>query len=309
VKHQKHYSNGKFLISGEYLVLKGATALAVPLKPGQSLEVIPETNNDFHLRWIARVNNEFWFEAILDMDSLEVIESSDLEKARTLSELLKQAKALNPKVLKNTCGFDVITNAGFDINWGLGSSSTLTANVSLWFGVDPFKLHFKTSSGSGYDVACANAEGPIFYTLHDKVPTVELANFNPDFSEKLFFTYLGMKQKSENSIIESASRLRNKTAEIKRISEISRELTSTHDLEEFEYFINESEKIMSGVLGLPTIKEKAFKDFPGSVKSLGAWGGDFVMMTWQDTLENLRRYLQSKKLDVVFPFDEIVLNR
>jgi mevalonate kinase len=309
VTNQRYYSNGKLLISGEYLVLKGATALAVPLKFGQNLEVFPETNDDYHLRWKAMMNNVFWFEAVLDIDSMAVIESSDLEKAKTLSELLKQADGLNPKVLKNTNGFDVVTHADFDINWGLGSSSTLIANVAQWFSIDAYQLHFKVSSGSAYDIACANADGPIFYTLDGENPFIEAANFNPDFSDKLYFVYLGRKQKSDKSIVDFASRLEGRNVEIERISEISRELTATNDLEEFEFFINESEQIMSEVLDLPTVKETTFKDFPGAVKSLGAWGGDFVMMTWEDGIEELKQYLQTKNLDVVFAYDEIVLKK
>jgi mevalonate kinase len=220
VKGQKHYSNGKLLISGEYLVLKGAKALAVPLKFGQSLEVIPNTNDDFHLQWKALVKNGFWFEAILDIDSLDVIETSDLEKAIRLSKLLKKANAHNPIALKNAQGFEVLTNADFDINWGLGSSSTLVANVAKWFEVDAFKLHFATSSGSGYDIACADADGPVFYTLNDKQPLIEPAYFNPDFSNQLYFVYLGNKQQSQQSIKDFSDKLENRQKEIERISEI-----------------------------------------------------------------------------------------
>ena len=306
---QQYYSNGKFLITGEYLVLKGAKALAVPLKFGQVLEVRLNTNPDFQLRWKASVESKFWFEAILDIESLEILESSDLQKAKTLSSLLKQAKTLNPKVLRNTKGFDVHTNADFDINWGLGSSSTLISNVAKWFGIDPFRLHFNTSSGSGYDIACANADGPIFYTLRGERPLVETAHFNPDFSQQLYFVYLGNKQQSHQSIRDFSGRLNNREKEIGRISEITEELTSTHDLEEFEFFIDEHEQIMSAVLGIPTVKETMFGDFPGSVKSLGAWGGDFVMLTWRDEKRELIGYLAKKGMKTVFGFDEIVLNK
>ncbi len=37
----KFHSNGKLLITGEYAVLDGALALAVPTQFGQSLEVNP----------------------------------------------------------------------------------------------------------------------------------------------------------------------------------------------------------------------------------------------------------------------------
>ena len=304
---QKYYSNGKFLITGEYLVLKGAKALAVPLKFGQTLEIHSNTNPDFLLRWKASAVNKFWFEAILDIESLEVLESSDLQKAKTLSSLLKQAKALNPKVLRNVGGFDVHTNAGFDITWGLGSSSTLISNVAKWFRIDPFRLHFKTSSGSGYDIACANADGPIFYSLRDKRPLVETAGFNPDFSRQLYFVYLGNKQQSHQSIKDFSGWLNNKEKETGRISEITGELISKHDLEEFEFFIEEHEQIMSAILGVPTVKETTFAGFPGSVKLLGAWGGDFVMMSWRGEKNELIGYLDKKGMETVFGFDEIVL--
>ena len=42
----RYSSHGKFLLTGEYLVLKGALALALPLKLGQSMtvETFPETS-------------------------------------------------------------------------------------------------------------------------------------------------------------------------------------------------------------------------------------------------------------------------
>ena len=46
-------SNGKFLLTGEYLVLKGATALALPLKKGQSLDVEILDGNEGLIHWDA----------------------------------------------------------------------------------------------------------------------------------------------------------------------------------------------------------------------------------------------------------------
>lgn len=307
MKNLSFYSSGKFLISGEYLVLKGAKSLAVPLKFGQTIEVSPDSNKDFVLRWQAFEYNKFWFEAIFELPDFGIIETSDLARANYLSEILKQAATLNPKAIHHSKGIDVKTNANFALNWGLGSSSTLVANIAGWFQIDPMQLHFKTSSGSGYDVACADAAGPIFYTLHQKQALIENANFHPDFAQNLYFVYLGKKQQSHQSIRDFSARLNDREAEIRRISEISQELTETHDLEEFEFFINEHEQIMSGILEIPTIKETTFGDFPGSVKSLGAWGGDFVLMTWKDGLDNLKKYLETKNLAVVFPYNEIIL--
>ena len=46
---QKFYANGKLLLTGEYLVLDGAQALALPTKHGQGL--IIEERKEKGLKW------------------------------------------------------------------------------------------------------------------------------------------------------------------------------------------------------------------------------------------------------------------
>lgn len=302
------YSNGKFLISGEYLVLKGATSLALPLKYGQGIQIVPNETNDFQLHWKTWIKDQLWIDSTFDIDTLELIESNSISDSTHLQQILKAANKLNPAFLKTSKGLDVLSTINFDIGWGLGSSSSLTANVARMFDVNPFDLHFQSSAGSGYDIACASASGSILYTLKaNNIPVVKNVDFHPDFKNELYFVYLGQKQRSHQSIRDFHSRLVSRKSEIRRVSEISQELLATHDLEEFEFFLNELEQIMSGVLDLPTVKDKLFADFPGTVKSLGAWGGDFVMMTWQEDFEKLKQYLKTKNLDVVFRYDHLVL--
>ena len=43
--------------------------------------------------------------------------------------------------------------------------------------------------------------------------------------------------------------------------------------------MNEHEYLISAILEQETIKEKLFPMYPNSIKSLGAWGGDFIMVT------------------------------
>ena len=47
---QTFYSNGKLLLTGEYLVIDGAKAIAIPTKKGQSLSV-KETEEGSQLIW------------------------------------------------------------------------------------------------------------------------------------------------------------------------------------------------------------------------------------------------------------------
>ena len=58
---EKHYSNGKLLLTGEYLVLDGAKSLAIPTKFGQDL-VISKIKEP-QLIWGSFTNTgECWFE-------------------------------------------------------------------------------------------------------------------------------------------------------------------------------------------------------------------------------------------------------
>ena len=57
------YSKGKLLLTGEYLVLDGAKALALPTKKGQSLLV--EKNNSGLLSWTSfDCHKQVWYKTI-----------------------------------------------------------------------------------------------------------------------------------------------------------------------------------------------------------------------------------------------------
>jgi len=90
------HSNGKLLISGEYLVMQGALALAVPVKFGQALSV--KKSNASYLHWETYVQDKLWFSARFNHDfSFE--KASDEQTAAFLSKLLKTAQRLNPQFL------------------------------------------------------------------------------------------------------------------------------------------------------------------------------------------------------------------
>ena len=193
---QIYHSYGKFLLTGEYLVLKGALALALPLKLGQTLTV--ETVCTPSLQWNAYKPDGSWFSVTLNPENLEIIDSDDRPKAEKLRQILQAVKQLNPNVFEgNNLIFN--THLDFDPNWGLGSSSTLIANLVRWADVNPYELLKLTFGGSGYDIACATAEQPIYYQVKTEVPepvegptpTVEPINFNPPFADHLYFIYQG----------------------------------------------------------------------------------------------------------------------
>jgi len=183
------YSNGKLLITGEYVVLDGAKALAIPTKFGQYLTVEPVLES-WSLEWISyNLDGTIWFEETLPFSTLihkERFPESHTIK-NTLVEIMHEAYLLNPTFITKSNGFKVTTQLTFPKNWGLGTSSTLINNIAQWANVDPFLLLKNSFGGSGYDIACAKNNTPILYQLLNNIPYIEQVNFNPIFSEQLYF--------------------------------------------------------------------------------------------------------------------------
>ena len=324
-----YQAHGKFLLTGEYLVLKGALALATPLKLGQSLTV--ETVCTPSLQWNAHKPNAPWFSVSLNPENLEIIDSDDQSKAEKLRQILQAVKQLNPNAFEGK-SLKFTTRLDFDPNWGLGSSSTLIANIARWADVNPYELLKLTFGGSGYDIACATAEGPIYYQLsmsksafrqaqqptldlpakvpepvEGPTPMVEPIDFNPPFAEHLFFIYQGQKQSSSKEIkafLAQANPI-DLHKDIESVSEISRAVPKCETLDEFAMLMQCHERIISRCIGQEPV-QKRFPDFEGVLKSLGAWGGDFILAATEWTENQVREYFKGKGLEVVFGYNDLV---
>lgn len=301
---KEFYSNGKLLLSGEYAILDGALGLAVPTKYGQSLKVTP-TSFVGLLEWTSldEKDNE-WFRGSFNLEALTLISSTDDVISNTLITLLSEAKSQNPEFLKNIDGLKVETYLSFPRLWGLGSSSTLINNIAQWAQVDAYRLLNNAFGGSGYDIACAQHNSPIFYQLKNNIPKVEEVPFNPSFKNSIYFVYLNQKQSSKTAIAAYREQEFNKESLLEDISEITKKMATSSSLPMFESLMLEHEKILSKVLGLQTIKSKLFPDYPGALKSLGAWGGDFIMVTGDQKTPS---YFKAKGFETVISFSELVL--
>ena len=307
----EYYSNGKLLLTGEYFVLDGAKALAVPTTCGQDL--IVESIQEPQLIWQSFTNEgECWLEAIFDLPKLrlanatfEAVEDGGKDTiAENLNKILKETQNLNSAFLNSEKGFLVKTKLNFPRNWGLGSSSTLINNVANWAKVDPYKLLENTFGGSGYDIACAQHNSPIFFTKHNSEIMVEEVNFNPTFIDQLYFVYLNKKQNSREGI-ERYKKLKGKlTSELKQISELSEAFLTCGNLSDFEKLLKEHEQIVSKTIQLKPIQKQLFSDYFGQTKSLGAWGGDFILATGN---ENTQNYFNQKGFSTVIPYQKMVL--
>ena len=164
-----YYAHGKLLLTAEYLVLKGAKALAVPTRLGQSLRVSTLTKNELH--WRAKVLDTQWFDVNFDAH-LEIIKCSSLDLATKLQSILKPIIHLYPQTKTVLTQKELTTNLEFDINWGLGSSSTLISLLAQWLEVNPYPILEATFGGSGYDLACATSSTPLIYQFINNKPVI-----------------------------------------------------------------------------------------------------------------------------------------
>lgn len=300
------YSNGKLMLTGEYVVLDGATALALPTKFGQDMVVEHGTGRLIQWKSIDS-DGSVWFEDTITFDAIsnkDYVQQTDNIK-NTLIEILHEAYLAKPDFVNDSDGYVITTNLTFPKFWGLGTSSTLINNIAQWLEIDAFALLQNSFGGSGYDIASAQHDTAILYRLEHQKPVVRPVKYKPVFSEHLYFVYLNKKQSSKGAI---ASYYNNKPVNISKIvgalDIITASILNADDITTLAEEIQKHENIISVILEMDTVREAFFSDFNGVIKSLGAWGGDFVLAV---TRENPVQYFSSRGFDTVIPFDDMVL--
>jgi mevalonate kinase len=323
MSEQHFFAKGKLLFTAEYAVLDGATALALPTKMGQSLNIKPSETND--LAWTSfDADGKEWFSATFDFDTFKCKKTSNFDVAMMLEKVFAAAVHLkyDNSVAKNRgirpppylMPFSAETRLTFPRDWGLGTSSTLIANIAQVFKINPYALLAATFGGSGYDIACATADSPILFKLDNGVAVSEKAAFSPTFSENLYFIYLGKKQNSREGIeryknrkIEAKNALNTEGGYLKEISDLTTAFLTAIDLKTFEKLIVQHENIIASLIDLPRAKMLYFADYWSEIKSLGAWGGDFVLATSDRNASETKKYFIAKGFDTILTYSEMVL--
>ncbi|XCI75729.1 MAG: GYDIA family GHMP kinase [Flavobacteriales bacterium] len=303
MRPQYFYSHGKLLLTGEYLILDGAWGLALPTSKGQVLRVSPsEAYTKLYWKSLDETS-QIWFEASFELPSLRIHHHTGEKVALLLKKLLQNAQRLQVDFLQKPSGISVETQLEFPRNWGLGSSSTLIYNIAQWAGVDPYTLLWSSLPGSGYDIACAIHHRPILYRLKNQKPQVVPIAPPPLFKEVVYFLHLNRKQNSRKAIQTYRTKdIANESFEL--ISSITQKVLYCTTLDDFENLLSYHEQILSTLLGTPSIKEQYFSDYPGVIKSLGAWGGDFALV---GVREGMRDYFSQKGFHTMVPFNEMML--
>lgn len=300
---ERFYSHGKVLLTAEYGVLDGALALALPAVFGQDLMVGKQEEG--HLLWQSLDHQgEIWLEVRLDLSTRSILQTTDAPKAETLLKLLLEAQRLNPSFLNSAEGILVRTHLDFPRNWGLGTSSTLVNNIGQWAQVDPYQLLWNVLSGSGYDLACAQAQGPVLYQLVDGKPQTTPIVFDPPFKEQLFFVYLNQKRNSAQAVAQYKRSKERNAVFTQQLTQLTQAFLRCTEMAAFEALMEEHEALMAQELGATPVKAERFPDYVGAIKSLGAWGGDFVLATGNEKTPD---YFQSRGFDTIVPYVDMVL--
>ncbi len=284
--------------------MEGATGLAVPVIWGQGMKVTESQGAG--INWTTKDHKgDKWFECKLNLIDLAIEKTNDEEKAQFIQSLIKSAAQLNSDFLSKWKKHKVTCDLEFDPSWGLGTSSTLIANLAVWAELSPFELFFDTQEGSGYDVAAAMAEEPLLYQKNDDELSFETFEWNKDLMDAIYVFYQGQKQSSLEEVRAWKSNRTWKKKDVKQVSDISESLADCENEADAIMLLGDQVKLMERILDR-TAYDGRFSDFEGVIKPLGAWGGDFGLALHQEE-EYTQKYLAEKGIETVFRLGDIVV--
>lgn len=289
------------MLTSEYFAIDGALVLAVPTRLGQEFFFQEKENEQSLVFWEAYHQNKLWLKAVIDYKNWKVLETNITSGAEFILKTLKNVQGLSETRFKGSNSYYLKTNLQFPANYGLGSSSTLMNNLAEWSETDPFYLNTISLGGSGYDIAVAKEKSAVLYQSKPEIK-YEKINFSPAFKNELIFIHLNQKQDSREGINFYKSKTRSKKL-VDEFSNLTRNILLCNELEMFSQLMTVHEQKISNFLEIPTVKERFFKDCPSFVKSLGAWGGDFVMSA---KFEGFKDYFWGKGFTTIFDWGDLI---
>lgn len=117
--------------------------------------------------------------------------------------------------------------------------------------------------------------------------------------------YLNKKRNSKSAIADYHT---NKTSQlssyIAAINTLTQDILAANNIDVFTQLLHQHETLLSALLNTETVKNALFPEFDGAVKSLGAWGGDFVLVV---SKENPKSYFVAKGYETVIPYQEMIV--
>lgn len=295
------FSPGKLMLTSEYFAMDGALVLAVPTKLGQEFSFDEQNDGKSLIFWNAYHQNKLWLQAVIDYKNWQIIETNIPSSAEFILNTLKNVQSLSTTKFKSNSTYYLKTNLQFPSDYGLGSSSTLMNNFAEWAEIDPFHLNAISLGGSGYDIAVAKEKSAVLFQNKPEIK-YDKVNFNPSFKNELIFIHLNQKQDSREGI--TLYKSKNKSQKlVDEFSNLTKNILVCNELENFSQLMLIHEQKISNFLEIPTVKERFFADCPIFIKSLGAWGGDFVMSS---KFEGFRDYFWGKGFNTIFEYSDLI---
>ncbi|ATN07587.1 30S ribosomal protein S6 [Chryseobacterium indologenes] len=295
------FSPGKLMLTSEYFAIDGALVLAVPTRLGQEFFFEEREDKKSLILWEAYHQDKLWLTAVIDYNNWQIVETNIPSSAEFILKTLYNVQQLSTTRFKSDLSYHLKTNLQFPADYGLGSSSTLMNNLGEWADINPFHLNSISLGGSGYDIAVAKEKSAILFQNKPEI-RYEKVDFNPPFKNELIFIHLNQKQDSREGI--TLYKSKNKSPElINEFSDITKKILLCNELESFSELMMIHERKIADFLEILTVREKLFSDCPSFVKSLGAWGGDFVMSA---KFGGFKDYFWEKGFTTVFEWPEII---
>jgi hypothetical protein len=304
------FSHGKVLLAGEYAVMCGVEALALPVRAGQWQHVweMPAKGVS-KLVWQSKdADGGVWFECRVDTDIMHVSETTSETYSDTLLRLLFCIKEQKPELFLHK-NIRIETECEFNRSFGLGSSSTLVCNLAKWSGVNAHLLQERAFGGSGYDVAVGNLGRPLVYWLENNEPNWSSWQLPPDFTHDWYLAFPGEKQNSRDSLAGVKAQLDKISSDVALLQQMNaciQAIKSPRSLPMLEAMLEMWQALLSQRLDLPrpyeTLGLSPVKG--GLCKFLGAWGGDVLLIN--------RTFLQANEIAFenmeLFSWNEFVVS-
>ena len=301
---QTYFAPGKILLAGEYTVLLGLEALAVPVKQGQWLEffAFSTPENQPRILYFKAIDSEglTWIENRYDLEEQVWLEPTTPE----LEPFSKVLTKVPDEFWEENRSYRLETRLEFGRETGLGSSSTFIALMAECFRLDPQKLQEEIFKGSGYDVAIACLGKPITFWRNEQGAHYRSWNIQPKLTEDWRVVFLGEKvdsRKSASAILETLANMLSEPfykQQFERVLNIVRDADNTQSI---EAALEMYQLLLAQLLDMNT-PYKEFNLTPvkqGLCKWLGAWGGDMILVN---------NTLFEKELDFFSDFESVRWN-
>jgi mevalonate kinase len=299
---QNYHSNGNLLLTGEYLISQGAEAIALPLKKGHTLAVTPIHGKK--IIWESVYNQETKTKTILKSDDFEITQTNNENSAKFIQQVLRKAMNHLPP-LSHLPGYHIKAIHDYPEFLEFGCESALIANIANWFNINPYRFIRDISPGLEHGIACARSNKPILYQLTNKYPDYREINLNLPFKENIYIVYTGHNPDSSDKK-KQTQKYPDYHEVFPKIKEINKRIIQSNTYEEFENSIRDHDKLLSEVLNEKRLQERIFQDFPGIIKPLNEWSGEFILVTWKEEKNGLQEYFDPYNIQTIFSWDELV---